>query len=93
MPDPTQPCRADMDNAWRRTKNAVDLVDQGRVDSVHQPPIDLARRIAEDEQDCDSDEQADSGVGPRPAEREAASTNQDRQRREAVGARMQAVGD
>ena len=61
--------------------------------AVHQPPVHLAGGVAQHRQDRDGDQQADDGVGPAPADRDAAGAEQDGQGGEAVGAGVQAVGD
>ena len=54
----------DVEHARGRAQRRLDLVDQRRVDGVHQPPVDLAGGVLEHEQDRDGDEQADHRVGP-----------------------------
>ena len=54
------------------------LVDQGRVDGVHQPGSDLPDRGAQHAQDRDRDQQPDDRVGPPPADRDTACTQQRR---------------
>ena len=93
MADPAQPDLAGAEHAVGRPQGALGLVDEGGVDGVHQPPVDLAGRLAQHRQDGHGDEQADDRVGPLPADRDAARPDEHRQRGQPVGAGMQAVGD
>ena len=93
MADPAQPDLAGAEHAVGRPQGALGLVDKGWIDSVHQPPVDLAGRLPQHRQDGGSDEQADDRVGPVPADRDAARPDQHRQRGQPVGAGVQAVGD
>jgi hypothetical protein len=91
--DPAQPDLAGAEHSVGRPQGALGLVDEGWIDGVHQPPVDLAGRLAQHRRDGDGDEQADDRVGPVPADRDAARPDQHGQRGQPVGAGMQAVGD
>ena len=69
------------------------LVDQVRVDRVHQPGADLPHRRAQHPHNRDGDHQPDDRVRPRPAQRHPAGPEQHRQAGEPIGAGVQAVGD
>jgi hypothetical protein len=69
------------------------LIDQSRVDRVHQPGADLLHSRTQDAEDRDGDDQADDRVGPAPAERDAAGADQHREAGEPIGARVQPIGD
>ena len=89
VPDPAQPDLADIEHSRRRTQRLLHLIDQGRINGVHQPPVDLAGRLPEHGQDRHRDQQADDRVGPVPPECHTGHSEQDRQRREPIGAGMQ----
>ena len=93
MADPAQPDLTGAEHAVGRPQGALGLVDEGGIDGVHQPPVDLAGRLAQHRQDGDGDEQADDRVGPVPADRDAARPDEHGQRGQPVGAGVQAVGD
>jgi hypothetical protein len=93
MADPAQPDLAGAEHPVGRPQGALGLVDEGGVDRVHQPPVDLAGRLAQHRQDRHGDEQADDRVGPVPADRDAARPEEHGQRGQPVGAGVQAVGD
>ena len=93
MADPAQPDLAGAEHPVGRPQGALGLVDEGGIDGVHQPPVDLAGRLAQHRQDGDGDEQADDRVGPVPADRDSARPDQHGQRGQPVGAGVQAVGD
>jgi hypothetical protein len=93
MADPAQPDLAGAEYPVGHPQGALGLVDEGWIDGVHQPPVDLAGRLAQHRQDGDGDEQADDRVGPVPADRDAARPHQHGQRGQPVGAGVQAVGD
>ncbi len=93
VPDPPQPDLAHAEHARRRAQGLFHLIDQGRVDRVHQPPVDLAGRLPQHGQDRHRDQQAHDRVGPVPADRHPAHAEQHRQRGEPVGAGVQPVGD
>src|ERR1700761_1449762 len=69
------------------------LVDEGGVDGIHEPAVDLAGGRSHHGQDGDRDEQADDGVGLPPAQGDAARAGQAGQGGEAVGAGVRPVGD
>src|SRR5688572_13123220 len=54
---PAQPDVGHVDHAGGGADDLLGLVDQGRVDGVHQPPVDLAGGIAQNEQDRHGDQQ------------------------------------
>jgi hypothetical protein len=93
MADPAQADLAGAEHAVGRPQGALGLVDEGGIDGVHQPPVDLAGRLAQHRQDGHGDEQADDRVGPVPADRDAARPDEHGQRGQPVGAGMQAVRD
>ena len=61
--DPADAQFPDVPDAGGGAQGAFGLVDQGRVDGVHQPGEDLAGRAAEHTEDCDGDDQPDDRVG------------------------------
>ena len=63
------------------------------VDGVHEPAVDLARSVAQHDEDRDRDEQPHDRIRPVPAERDATGADEHRQRREPVGPGVQAVRD
>jgi len=63
------------------------------VHGVHEPPVDLAGSLPQDGQDRHADQQPDHRVGPVPAQRYPARTQQHRQRRQPVRPGMQPVRD
>src|SRR5213075_2904138 len=71
----------------------LDLVDEGGIHRVHESSVDVARRMADDAGDGEGDHQADDRIGELPTQGGADRTDDDRERRHAVGARVQAVGD
>jgi hypothetical protein len=79
VPDPPQPDLANPQHSRRRAQGLLHLVDQGGVDSVHQPPANLPRRLPEHGQDRHRDQQANDRVGPVPADCHTAHTQQHRQ--------------
>src|SRR6185312_1234633 len=93
VPNPAQPDLANPEHPWRCAQSLLNLIDQGRVGSVHQPPVDLPGRLPQHGQDGHRDQQANDRVGPVPADGHTAHSQQHRQRREAVGAGVQPVGD
>jgi hypothetical protein len=58
-------------------QGGLGLVDQLRVDGVHEPPVDVADRGAQHAQNGHGDHQSDDRVGEREAGRDAASADQD----------------
>ena len=91
--DPAQPHLADVQHAGSGAQDRLDLLGQGRVHAVHEPAADLAGRLPSHRQDRHGDEQADDRVGPGPADRHPARTDEHGQRGIPVGAGVQAVGD
>jgi hypothetical protein len=91
--DPAQPHLPGAEHAGSGPQHLLGLVDHGRVDGVHQPPVDLPRGLAQHGEDRHRDHQAHRRVGPVPAQRHAARPQQHRQRGEPVGAGVQPVGD
>src|SRR5215212_10115294 len=51
MADPAEPDIADTPHVGGVPQGGLDLVDEGRVDGVHEPAVDLARRVFQDEED------------------------------------------
>jgi hypothetical protein len=47
MADPAQPDLAGAEHPVGRPQGALGLVDEGWIDGVHQPPVDLAGRLAQ----------------------------------------------
>jgi hypothetical protein len=45
VPNPAQPDLANPEHPWRCAQSLLNLIDQGRVGSVHQPPVDLPGRL------------------------------------------------
>ena len=66
---------------------------QGGINRIHEAPIDVASRVPEDEQDGDGDGEADDRIGQLPAHENTECADDDCQRREAIGARVEPVGD
>ena len=64
MSDPADLDRLHPTYAFRMSEVVLDQVDQGGVDGVHEPAVDLARGGAQHAEDGDGDEQPDDGVGP-----------------------------
>src|SRR5215218_4676767 len=93
VPDPPHAHLPDALDSGDGAQGLFGGVDQGGVDGVHQAAVDLAGGVLEDHDDGEGDEQADDGVGPAPADRDAAGAEQNGQGGEAVGAGVQAVGD
>ena len=69
---------ADATDAGHLGEGGLGLADQGGVDGVHQPAVDLAGGVPEHDQDRDGDQQTDDRVGQPPAERDAAGAEQRR---------------
>ena len=90
---PAQPDLSHIDHPGGRPDHRLGLVDQVRVDGVHQPPVDLAGGIAQDEQDGHGDEQADDRVGDRVSGPGSGGAEDHREAGEPVGAGVQPVGD
>ncbi len=63
VPDPAQPDAVDGMGAGHAGKGCVRGVDEGGVDSVHQPPVYVSGGAAQDGEDGDRDEQSHDGVG------------------------------
>jgi hypothetical protein len=91
--DPAQPHLADVQHAGSGAQDRLDLLGHGRVDAVHEPAADLADGLPPDRQDRHRDEQADDRVGPGPADRHPARSDEHGQRGIPIGAGVQAVGD
>jgi hypothetical protein len=85
--------RPDIAHTCRRAQGGLGLVDDVRVDGVHQAVVDLAAPVLKNQQDRHRDGQADDGIGPPPAERDAAGAEHHGERGEAVSAGVQPVGD
>jgi hypothetical protein len=71
MPDPAQADLANTQHPRRRAQCLLHLIDQGRIDRIHQPPVDLASRLPQHRQDRHRDQQPNHRVGPVPANRDA----------------------
>jgi len=67
--------------------------EQGGVDGVHQPVVDVAGGAAQHGQDDCGDDQPDDGVGRRPAGGDAGGPDDDSKRGQAVGERVGRVVD
>jgi len=91
--DPAQPHLPDVQHAGSGAQDRLDLLGQGRVHAVHEPAADLAGRLPSHRQDRHRDEQAHDRVGPGPADRHPARSDEHGQRGIPVGAGVQAVGD
>jgi hypothetical protein len=93
VPDPAHPDLAGAQHAGGGAQGVFGLVDELEVDGVHQPPVDLACCLPQDGEDGDSDEETDDGVGPAPADRNAACAGQHGQGGQSVGAGVEPVRD
>jgi len=93
VPDPPQPDLAHAEHPRRAAQGLFHLVNQGRVDGIHQPAVDLPDGLAQHREDGHRDHQADHRVGPGPAHRHATHAQQHRQRRKPVGAGVQPISD
>jgi len=71
MPDPPQPYLAHPQDPPGGGQRLLHLIDQGRIDRIHQPPVDLASRLPQHRQDRHRDQQPNHRVGPVPANRDA----------------------
>jgi hypothetical protein len=67
VPDPADADAVDGLDAVDRGQDPVHVVDQLGFNAVHEPPVDVAGGILEDEKNGDGDEQSDDGVGEPPA--------------------------
>jgi len=93
VPDPADAELTHFVDAAHAGHGGGGLVDQYRVDGVHQAGGDLTDGGAQHPEDRDGDGQADGGVGPGPPEGDTAGAEQDCEAGESVGAGMQPVGD
>ena len=93
VPHPAHTHGLDLDDALDAGGRTLDVVDQLRIDRVHQAPEDGASSVAQDPQDGDGDDQADERVGQREAEPHADGRDDHGDRGEPVGACVQPVGD
>ena len=93
MTDPSQPDLARVEHAGRGPQRALRLVDQGRIDGIHEPPVNLAGCLAQHNDNRRRDEQADDRIGPVPAKRGTSRAQQHRQGSKPVRAGMQPVSD
>jgi hypothetical protein len=91
--DPPHPHRRYVTDARHGAQRRLRLIDQARVDGVHQPPVHLPCRVLQHGRDRRGDAQAGHRVGPPPAQRHPAGPDQHRQRGEPVGAGVQPVGN
>ena len=57
--DPSQPDLTDVKYTWHAAKDGLSTVDEGGIDGIHEPPVDLTRSLAQHHQDGESDCQAD----------------------------------
>ena len=57
--DPSQPDLADVEYAWHAAKDDLGTVDEGGIDGIHEPSVDLTGSLAQHHQDGESDHQAD----------------------------------
>ena len=76
----------------RERVRSADSTSEGSI-AVHEPTEDVAGRGAQHQDDRDGDDEADDGVGPVPADGDAACTHEHREGGEAIGPRVVAVGD
>ena len=57
--DPPHPHGTDIRHSLGVAQRALRLLDHRRIDGVHQPPVHLAGRVLEDDEDGDGDREAD----------------------------------
>ena len=93
MADPPHPHLPHPQHTRRGPQHVFGLINQRRVHRIHQPPVNLPRRLPQNSEDRHRDHQADHWVGPVPAQRHPARPQQHRQRRQPIGTRMQPVRD
>ena len=91
--DPAHADAAHRRDARPRCQGGFGLIYEIRIDAVQQAPEDISCRSAQNGQDGHGDQQANDRIGQREPERDTARGQQHRQRREAVGAGVQAVGN
>jgi GNAT superfamily N-acetyltransferase len=89
---PAHPYVANAEDARRRRKHFLGPLDDRRVDSVHQAPVNVPSGLPEHGDDGHGDEQPHDGIRPRPAERHPSRSQQNGERRIAVCTSMQPVG-
>jgi hypothetical protein len=70
-----------------------DLVDDERVDRIHQAIPHTASGVTDDEDDSGADNQAHDGIDEGIPERRSGHRDEDHQRGQAVDARVHAVGN
>ena len=60
--DPPQPNVPDVEHANRAAKGGLGPVDQAGINGIHEPPVNLARRLVQHTQDRHRDDQPDDRV-------------------------------
>lgn len=63
VPDPAKPDAVDSLDSGHARHGGGGIVDQVRVNRVHQPSVDVPGDAAQHRQDRDGDQQSDDGVG------------------------------
>jgi len=92
VPDPADPDRLDLFNAGHGCQDPFYVVDELRINRVHQSPVDVAGCVLQDEQDDHRDRQADHRIRQLPAQGHANGSPHHGERGQTVGARVHAVG-
>ena len=93
VPDPTDAQLSNLFDTFDRSDGGSGLVNQGRVDGVHQASAYLLHRRTQNPEDRDGDAQTNDGIGPAPTKRYTTSAKQHREAGEPVSAGVQAVSN
>ena len=91
--EPSHAQVVDLLHALDRGRLADELLHHRRVGRVHQAMPHLHGRLFQDEQNGDRDAESDHRIGERKAGQHTDCAEQDRQRGEAVGSGVMAIGD
>ncbi len=93
MSDPSQTNALHRFDPPHATKQGLDLIDQSRVDGIHQAAVDIARRIPGDSKNDDRNCQPRNWIGQWKARSDSQRSRNDGEGCKSIDAGVQAVGN